>query len=70
MHQRLPKTVLAALQQHGHREPVLSCEHCRAVLLTYTQQRVVIPALKRLAVQKGVRLDDVMVALSKVSILK
>jgi hypothetical protein len=66
MHQRLPKTVLAALQQHGHRKPVLSCGRCRSVLADHAQRKIVIPTLRRLTQREGVSMDDVMAALSKI----
>lgn len=65
MQQRLPKTVVAALQRHGHCQPVLSCSHCRSVLTDHAQWAVVIPAIRRLAQNRGTSFDDVMTALSK-----
>jgi hypothetical protein len=65
MQQRLPKAVVAALQRHGHCQPVLSCNHCRSVLTDHAQRFVVIPAIRRLAQSKGISFDDVMAALSK-----
>ena len=67
MHQRLPKTVLSALQQHGHCEPVLTCHRCREVLTDHAQRRVVIPTLRRLARRQRISLEDVMEVLSKAS---
>jgi cytidine deaminase len=68
MQQRLTKAVLAAVQRHGHREPVLSCGRCRSVLTDHAQRAVVIPKLRRLAQNRGITLDDVMAALSKARI--
>jgi hypothetical protein len=66
MHPRLPKTVLAEIRRHGHLEPMLSCDRCRAALIEHAHRRVVIPTLKRLAVKKRKRFDEIMTALSNV----
>jgi hypothetical protein len=62
MHQRkTSKTVLA----HGHDEPVLTCPRCRTLLIKRAHNQVVIPALKRLAHNKGIDLENLIMALSQ-----
>ena len=62
------KTVLNALRRHGHDEPVPTCPRCRELLIEHAHKHIVIPTLKRLANEKGMAFQDVMVALSKAKV--